>query len=818
MSTRGFRWISTSVFDLRHAVRSLVRNPTLSTIMLLVLTTGIAANTTIFSVFNEVLLRPMPYSDAESLVMAWERNPALGEPLPGSRVIASWKNFEQWRYRSHSFTALEAFDQFSYNLTGLKTPLRINGARATTGFFNLLGVDAQMGRVLLPGDVANDHVALLSDKFFRAHFSGSLNILGQTILLDGEPYEIVGVLPSKFHLPSMWQGITEYKPDLWVPLPRAQSADALETRRLFVFARLRRGVALEQAKADLNEIARQLIEEDPKRDRGWSANVFPLRVEDVDPAVRSALYVLSASALFILLIACANLANLMLARNLGKQKEMAIHLALGGTRARLIGRAFAESLLLTLTAGVLGLILARLGVKVILVLHPGNIHSPERIHVDIASGIFALALCILTAILFGPLPAWLSTRANPAQTLKEYTRVSTHSHLRPFGRRILLVVQVAISVFLAVFATLMIRSFQNVLAINPGFRGDHILTAHMVLPQKKYAQREQRIEFCARLLRDVQALPGVNGASLIDNMPLYDIKLTYFIIDGHPVPARETPPVADYANVTRSFFETLGIHAHSGRLFAPEDFADDAHVAIINQTLATRYWPGRNPVGEYIRKRTANSPPLRIIGVVNDFVQYSVDTPPRPEIFWPTNEMQEMTVVIEGAADPMLLAPSLQAVVRRIDPDQPVSKIQALDEMLRENVAQRRFDMVLLSIFAAISVGIALVGLYGLLNFTISERSHDFAIRRALGAQRKHIVYLLLSQIVRPLIAGVLLGILLSRLGVRIFSDLLFGVTVTDSVAFVVLPLSLVVVSFVTIARPAWRATAADPGWTLRHE
>jgi len=787
--------------------------------MLLVLTLGIAANTTIFSVMQEVILRPLPYSDPARLVIAWERDPSLGEPA-ASRAITSWKNLEQWKQRNHSFTGLEAFRWATFDVTGHDRPLQVTAARATVGFFNLLGVNAQLGRLFVPTDATGERVVVLTDVFFRNHFKDSSSTLEQTILLNGEPYLIIGVLPANFRLPAVWQGATELKPDVWVPLPEPKSTAELEERRLLVFGRLRQDITVAQSQADLIAISRHLAEEDPKRDPARTASVFPLAVEDVYPAVRSGLYILSASAFLILLIACVNLANLMLARNLERRKEIATHLALGGTRTRLAARALMESLMLSLIATILGLLLARLGVKLIILLNPVMIHTPERIHLDAVSGVFALALCLLTSILFGPLPAWLSARTNLAETLKDNAR-GTRYHGQPFFRRALLAGQVAASVFLAVIAVLTIRSFQKILALDPGFQADRVLTAHIALPQQKYATREQRIEFCDRLLSDSQALPGVRSASMIDNMPLYDIKGTQFTIEGRAIAARQAPPTSDYALVAPLFFETLGIRERRGRLFAPQDFRDNANVVILNETLAKRYWPDHSPVGEHIRKRITEgvySLPLEIIGVVNDFVQYSKESPPRPEMFLPSRDLQEMTIVIRTAIDPMELAPSLESVVWHIDKDQPLARVEALDWKLMYSIGQRRFNMILLSLFAAIAIGVALVGTYGLLAFNISAQTHDFAIRRALGASRLHILRLLVGHVAGPLSAGILLGMLLSLFVGRLLSDLFFEVAVTDTLAFVGLPASLLAISLLALVWPSWRASGIDPGKSLRYE
>ncbi|MBZ5523384.1 MAG: ABC transporter permease [Acidobacteriia bacterium] len=808
--------------DVRHSLRTLLRAPAFSAIVILILTLGIGATTTIFSVVNTVLISSLPYHDPKNLVMVWERNPALGEPIPGSRVPVAWKNFNAWRTQNQVFQGMEAFDRANFNLTNVEKPEQLLVARATPGFFQLLGVDAQLGRTFAAGeDVAGaNRVAMITDGFFESHLGRDPRALNKALTLDGVPYTIVGVLPAKFHLPSLWEGLTEYKPVVWVPLPAvtAQDApDAMVRRRLLVTARLRPDVTLDQAMADMLRVSGHLTQQDPALNSGWTINLFPLRVEDVAPNVRGALYFLLLTVGFVLLVACANLGNLMLARAAGKRKEMAIRIALGSGRARLIWQMVIESLVLSFIGGVLGLLFVYLGIRVIVALQPGDIHGLERISVSPPVVLFAIGLSVLTGLIFGLVPAWVATSGDVNEALKQSSR-NTTGGMGPLLRKLLVVFEVGAALMLTIGASLMIRSFRHVTEISPGFRSENLLTAHISLSAPRYSRPEQQQEFSKRLLERTMTLPGVQSASLADNMPLVGVKLMYFLIEGRSVPDRGKGPAADYAFVTPEFFRTMDVELKSGRLLQPEDVNDNANVVVINESLAHRFFPDENPVGQHIRRISPNAPAVTIVGVVADFHQVGMDKPVRPEIFWPSDRFREMTLVARAGPNALSLAPALQRTVWSIDKDQPVSEVQLMDHLISESVSQRRFNMLLLSVLAVVALVVALVGVYGVISYIISMRSHEIGVRFAMGAVRRQILWLFLQQTLRLVALGVAAGLAAALALQELIASLLFGISATEPWIYISSTLALVIIAMLASVAPAWRAAQSNPAMVLREE
>lgn len=809
-----------ALIDVRHSFRTLLRAPAFSFIVILVLMLGIGATTTIFSVVNTVLISSLPYGDPKGLVMVWERNPALGEPLPGSRIPAAWNNFDQWRTQNKVFQGMEAFDRASFTLTNVDKPEQLTAARATPGFFRLLEVDAQLGRTFDAGEDAPgaNRVALITDAFFDTHFGRDRSALGKTLTLDGVPYTIIGVLPAKFHLPAMWEGLTEYKPAVWTPLPAVTAQDmpdAMVRRRLLVTARLRPGVTLEQAKADMLRISGQLTQSDPKLNAGWTINLFPLEAEDVAPSLRNALYILLAAVGFVLLITCANLGNLMLVRAAGRQKEMAIRIALGSGRARLIWQMVSESLVLSLAGGVLGLLVVYLGIKVVTALQPGDIHGIERVAINAPVVLFAAGLSIATGLLFGLAPAWIATSGDVNHALK-YGGRGQGGSIGPAVRNLLVIFEVGLALMLTIGASLMVRSFQHVLEVNPGFRAENLLTARIALSAAHYPRPEQQQDFSTRLLEQTRSLPGVESVSLADNMPLMAVKLAYFLIEGRSVPDRGKGPVADYAFVTPEFFNTMGVELKAGRLFQPEDANDNANVAIINESLGRRYFPGEDPIGQHIRRTSANAPAVTIVGVVADFHQVGMDSAPRPEVFWPSRKFREMTLVARTTANPMDLAPALQRVVWSIDKDQPVSEVQLMEHLVSESVSQRRFNMLLLGVFAGVALTVAMVGIYGVISYIVSSRAQEIGVRFAMGAVRSQILWLFLRQMLVLVAIGSAAGVFTALTTRKLIANLLFGVHASDTGTYMVSTAALVLVAIAASVAPAVRAAKSDPASVLR--
>jgi len=806
--------------QLRYSLRSLARDPVFTTVVILVLSLGIAANTAIFTVVDQVVLNPLPYRDPARLAMIWESNPSLGEPA-GSRVPAAWSNFAEWRNQSHVFEAIEAFERAGYNLTGLGAPEHLIAARATGGYFQMLGARAAQGRTLLPDDArpGAGAVAVVTHAFAKSHFARG-DAVGQKLLLDGAPYAIVGVLPRDFHLPVFFRGSFEYKPDIWVPMSPPSSDDASKFRRLFVSGRLKAHMSIAQARAELTIVAKRLAHSDPSLNAGYSINLVPLEIENADPDLDRALYIVWAAALIVLLLGCANLASLMLVRAMNRQKNLAIMGALGAPRAALTGTTFTDSVVLAAVAAALAVLGAYAGVGAIRALQPGDIMGSERLNLDARGLVFAGLAFMTCVLLFGFLPAWLGARRSVLTALNDSSARSS-PRSGSAARRILVAVQVAIALVLAIGAMLLVRSFQQILAVDPGFRAHNVLTARIALTPPRYKSENDRRRFCQRFLDGVQQLPGVQSASLVDNFPLYAIRYTPFEIEGRPF-SPANPPTADYANVTSDFFQTMGTPLRKGRLFTADDMRDDTDkVAILNESLAHQFWPNQDPVGSHIRLIGPHQDPgpwSLVVGVVSDFRQFNIDTPARPELFSPSRQFLEMTLAMRTTANPANVLPMLQQSIAQIDKEEPLSDVQTLQQMVNHSISQRRFNMLLLSGFAGLSILLALVGVYGLISYTISSRTRDIGIQLTLGAQRRHILTSLVFQILPFVVTGIVLGLLFSLLAQKLVAGLLFGITSLDPRTYLSLPIVLLALAVAICVFPTWRAARLEPVSVLRQE
>ncbi len=809
--------------SLLYAARALAREPVFSLIVVLVLALGIGANTTIFTVIDQILLSSLPYRDPASLVMLWESNPNQPQPA-GSHIPTARDNFDSWSKENHSFEAMEAYQQVSYNLTGLRNPEQLDIARSTAGFFPLLGVQPSLGRTFLPEDAmpGRGHVALLSHAFFTNHFQDA-DPLGRTLLLNGVPYVIIGVLPRQFHLPNIFQGLLEYKPDVWVPLSPISVNDPPLTskrRNLLVYARLRSNTSLSQASAEMRSLAERRAKDDPTLDSGYSVNVFPLDFENTDPGLRRALYLLWIAVGLVLVLVCINLAGLMLLRGATQQRAIAIMTALGARRGDIIRTVAAPGLILVLLGAMLGILAAYEGIRLIVALKPGDMHAVERIVLDTHGLVFATLTFAGVVSLVAILPAWLTSRGDLNIALKRGPGLRITTKPRSLNRSILVSAEVAIALVLAIGSTLLVRSFQRLLRVNPGFGSQRTLTAHLSLPFPRYESREDQARFCDRLVQGLRSLPQVEAASLIDNMPLYAIRYAPFEVEGRPVPQPGDAPTADYANLTPNFFQTMGIPLRSGRLFTDSDVQDNAgKVVIVNETLARKLWPHEDPVGSHIR--SFDSPPgpwATVVGVVGDFVQFNVDTPPRPELFWPAKRMRNMSVVVKTTGDPWIVSAAVKKTVWEVDKDQPISDVQTLEQILRHSTSQARFNMWFLTIFAGLGILLALVGVYGLISYLVSSRIRDIGIRLALGAQKKHVFLSLLRQTLPFVAIGIALGLGLSALFAKLMSGLLFHIAALDPVTYVIAPVAIFALMLLAVLFPARKATEVHPASVLRQE
>ena len=806
-----------------YAARTLWREWFFSLIVVLILTLGIAANTTIYTLIDQIILSSLPYRDPDQIVMLWESNPNQPEPA-GSHIPAARDNFAAWQKQAHSFTAIEGYQQVSYNLTGLRNPEHLDVARSTTGFFRLLGVRPVEGRDFLPEDAVpgREHVVVLSHTFYASHFQGGIP-MGQTLLLNSVPYTIIGVMPRQFHLPNIFHGLFEYKPDVWIPIPAVSATDGPEvTRRrgLMVYARLAHNVSLGQAEAEMKTVAAQRANDDPALDSGYSVNVFPLDFENTYPQLKKALFLIWIAVALVLLLACINVAGLMLLRNASLKRDIAIMTALGARRTDIVRTMAAPGIVLVLLGTLLGIVASYGGIHVIALLDPSDMHAVERLVLDSHALIFAALVFAVVVGAVAVLPAWLTSRGDLNIALKQGPSLRGTSRPRSLNRSVLVAAEVAIALMLAIGATLLVRSVQRLLSVDPGFAAKGILTAHLSLPQPRYRTREDQIRFCENLLQGLRSLPQVHDASLIDNLPLYAIHYAPFEVEGHPVVQSGNAPTSDYASLTPNFFQTMGIPLRRGRLFTESDTQDKAaKVVLINETLAHKLWPGEDPVGSHIRALTGGPGPwATVIGVVADFVQFNVDTPARPELFWPAREMRDMSVVIKTKGDPASLANLMKQKVWEVDKEQPVSDVLTLEELVEKRTSQARFNMWVLSCFAGLGIALALVGVYGLISYLVSSRVRDIGIRLALGAQKKHVFISLLRQTLPFVGIGILFGVGFSLLISKLMTALLFDITAHDPITYAIAPMVIFTLMFLAVIFPARRATRVHPVSVLRQE
>lgn len=810
---------------LARSVRALVRAPGFSMAVIMVLGLGIAANTIIFVLVDQLLLNPFPYRQPERLVMIWEANPARGG-IQGKRAPVAWANFTAWQAENHSFEAMEAYEPFiGFNLTGRSVPEHLIAARATPGFFKMLGVNAAQGRTFAPGDDTpnSSSPVVVTHAFAKKHF-GDQNPSGERLLLDGVPYTIVGVLPKDFHLPAFFEGISEYKPDIWLALPKLSSTDGANigrSRRLVVWGRLKPGVTLEQARADMSAVAQQRAQEDAILNQGYSVNVFPLSVENTLPDFRDDLRLFSVAGIVVLLLACSNLAGLMLVRMAARKKNLAVMAALGANRWALILPVLTESMVLAVASGLLGFMLSFGGVRLIAALKPRDIHGPERLTMNVHAFVFAAIVSMLTVLIFGLIPGQLTTRNDLTEVLK--ANVSGYGR-RSYVQRGLIAIQIAACLSLGITSILLVRSFRHVLGIDLGFKPQQVLTAHLTLPPQRYPDSPARLRFCQELEGKLRQLPGVQSVALVDYMPLTAIRVTPFEIEGRAQPGRNSAPYADFADVTPEFFSAMGIALRNGRVFTEDDAqANPPNVVIVNEAMARQFWPNQDSIGSHVRRLSPSGTPAgpwqTVVGVVQDFRQFNVETSARPELLFPGKSFSEMTVLLRTAnSSPLSLSSPLQQAVWSLDHDQPLSDVQTLQQIVGDLNSQRRFNMLAIGLFAGFSVLLTVVGLYGLVASFIASRLREIGIRFALGARQMQVCFALLRPVAAPVIGGVGLGLILSFSAKRLIESVVFGISAVDAATYTLAPLILIMILLLTSLAASLKAARIEPVRVLREE
>jgi putative ABC transport system permease protein len=803
----------------------LANNPAFTTAAILTLALGIGANTAIFSVVNAILLRPLNYQRPEQLVMVWEKNMNKG----WAALPTSLPNFVDLKTTNDVFDDLAAFTDSTFNLTGGGEAERLTGWRVSPGLFSLLGAQAMAGRTFLPedGQPAGARALVISYGLWQRRFGGNRELIGQSVALNGDTYTIVGIMPRDFKFPPTFAAtiassrITVVNSDLWVPLT-TDTAAAREARNLFMIGRLKSGASLQQAQSEMNVIASRLEKEYPNANSGMEINLIPLHTQ-VSGDIRVALLNLLAAVCLVLLIACANVANLLSARAVGRQKEVAIRRALGATRSRIIRQLLIESALLALAGGSLGLLLAAGGVRLLAAFSQGNLLHLKDVGIDGYVLIFTLLVSLLTAIIFGLVPALQVSKPNLQDNLKAGGRASGGgSGSRRLGS-LLVVSEVALALLLLIASGLMLKSFYRLQQVNPGFNPENLITLELMLPENKYGDGPQQIAFQQQLLQRIGSIPGVQHAGTVNSLPFAGNEVNGpFTIDGRPIPNLADRPRAYFRVISSDYFQAMGIAFRGGRPFNEHDTADAPAVVIINETAARRNWPNEEPIGKRIKRGRPESknPWLTVVGVAGNVSHTSLEVEAQPEIYMPflQNPDSTLSLVARTGSEPTAFAAAVRREILALDKDLPASNIRFMDELISGSVAQPRLYAVLLLIFAAVALLLAAVGIYGVLSYSVTLRRHEIGVRLALGAEPRDIFQLVIGEAMRLVFIGLTIGLVLSFISTRVMSSLLYGVSTTDPLVFVLIGLFLCSVGLLASYFPARKATKVDPLTTLRYE
>jgi predicted permease len=815
---RGLPFLETLFYDIRFGARMLTKNPGFTIVAVLTLALGIGANTAIFSVVNAVLLRPLAYKNPDRLVTILHN---------GDNPVAV-ANYIDWRDQSRSFEAVGAADYWSPNLTGVDPPEHLWGLQVTQNLLPLLGVEPMLGRVFLPGEdqKGSEFEVVLSYKLWLRRFAGDANVLGKTLKLDGNLYTIVGVMPQEFKFAPFWATRAE----LWVPNAFGDRVNNRGGNSLRIFARLKPGVTLDEARAEIATITARLENQFPGTNR--NVVVTPLK-ENVVGNIEASLLVLLGAVGFVLLIACANVAHMLMARSAARQKETAVRTALGAPRLRLIRQFFTENLLLAVLGASTGFLLAIWGMHALIALSPPNIPRIETVSIDARVAIFMLGVTVLTCLAFGLAPALQMSALNLSDALKESNRGSSDSVRRNRLRSFLVGSEFALALMLLIGAGLMTRSFFALRSVDPGFDPHNVLSMVVSVAGSKEADADRREIFYRELLARVRALPGVQSAGGINHLPLAgDIWGWPFTIEGRAKPRPGESPSGVYRIITPGYFEAMRLPLIRGREISAADVATGSGVVVINERAAIKYWPGADPIGQHVSfdDDKANPPPwLTVIGIVKDAKQEDWAAPIYPEVYLaafqnrqflgePGAHMAYITLVVRTTGDPTALIPTVKNTVWSIDANLPISEVLTMDGIVSDANAQPRFEMLLLSIFAVVALVMAAVGIYGVMSYSVSRRTHEIGIRISLGASRKDVFRLVVRQGMMLALLGSAAGITGALLLSGFLSKVLYGVPATDPLTFAGVVLLLAAVASFANYIPARRAMRVDPMIALRYE
>jgi len=815
---KGGGLFETLTQDIRYGARMLAKHKAFTSIAVLTLALGIGANTAIFSVVNELLLRPLPYRDADRVVMLWEVTPEGRHQNTTSRA-----NFRRWREQSTSYQQLAAFSDQRFNLTGIGEPEELSVQMATPELFKVLGVDPLLGRTFVPDD-ADSPVAVLSYGLWQRRFGGQQSVVGQPITLNDEKYTVIGVMPPNFQFHIKQRSGTGRPAELWTILPMPNGPGANERGRfLSTVARLKDGVTVDHAAAELRTIHARLSDEVPQFNKNFTAEVLPLR-EQFFGNVRRPLWLMLGAVGFVLLIACANVANLLLSLASAREKEIAVRAALGARRIRIVRQLLTESLLLALLGSVLGLAFAWLGIKALMMIIPKDLVSLQSVGLNVTVLLWTLGVSVLTGIIFGLAPALHVSRLNLNDSLKEGGK--SESSQASGSRRLrsaLVVSEIALAVVLLASAGLLIKSFIRLQQVDRGFDTDNVLTMVIRVPDARFREDAQFVNFFSQVLERVRHLPTVRSAGIVNYLPLYGGlgSATGFKILGRPEPPPGQGPVTDVRVADSGYFQSMGIHLLHGRNFSDAEQREPRHVILINEALARAYFAEEDPIGHRLDVAMFEKPtPAEIIGVVGN-VRYDslIDASP-PAVYFPHPDLTYsfMTLVIRTDGEPSAIAPAVQREIRSLEPNQPVSDVRTMNQVMSEWVARSRFNTLLLGLFAGLATLLSAVGIFGVMNYSVALRTREIGLRLAVGAQPRQVLLLILKQGFWLTIVGVVLGLAAAFALTRLLSGLLFGVAAIDVTTFATISLLLVIVSLLACYLPARRAMRIDPLRALRYE
>ena len=803
--------------DIRYAFRQTVKSPAFTLVVVLTIALGIGANTTIFSVVDAVLLRPLPYRDSDRLVTILH---------DGDHPVAP-ANYLDWRNLNQSFQTMGIAEAWAPNLSGTAQSESVVGLHVSANLLPMLGIQPLLGRFFLPdaGQPGKEHEVILANGMWQRLFGGDPGIIGKSVTLQGEAYTVVGVMPQGFQFAPFWAT----KAEIYAPLALGERTASRGGNSLRVFARLKPDVNIDQARSEMATLTGHLEQQFP----GTNRNVTVQLLKDkVVGNVRPAMLVLLAAVSFVLLIACANVAHLLMARGAARQKEIAIRAALGAKRWRVTRQFFAESLLLAALGGAAGLLLAYWGIRALMQLLPASIPRVDAIDLNWRVLLFTAILSLLTGIIFGTAPAMHAGDVRLRDALQETGRGSGYSFRRNRLRNLLVGSEFALSVLLLIGAGLMIRTFSALRAIDPGFQPHHVLSAIVSLAGSEQARPDKRADFYQRVLQRVRALPGVESASAINHVPLAgDTWGSTFAVEGRPLSKPGESPNAVYRAVFPGYFRTMGIPLLRGRDITSADSVSAPGVVIINHRLARRYWPGQDPIGKRITLDDPQTNPawLTVVGVTYDTKQAEWTSAPRPELYIPVLQSRDylqdpsghfeyMTLVVRSAGDPAVLANDLKIAVDALDKNVPISEITTLDQAIDDLNAQPRFELWLLAAFAGLAVLLAALGVYGVMGYSVSRRTHELGVRMALGADQSNVVRLIVRQAMTMALIGTLCGLAAGFLLTGMMAKLLYGVGTTDPLTFVGASAIVCGVALLASYLPARRATRIDPVRALRCE